>query len=455
MATAARSALTAEERSTVMTRARVRWWIFAFMFGFAFLAYLQRQIGTIAAERMMPELGFSQLQIGFLYWAFMLGYTLLQLGGGIYGQKFGARRTFIGASAIAVAAAVATPLAPSLLTGTPLFVMLLAAQLVLGVAQAPVFPVSAGVFESWFQPQRWALVLGLQTMGMNLGAALAPPLIASLMQSFGWRPAMLVVSLAAIPVIALWAWYGRDTPAEHPGVSRVELAELGPATATVNASIDWRRLRALLADREVLLITGSYLCMNYVFYLLSGWCFLYLVQERHFTVLESGWLASGPPLAAALGAGIGGKLAGALCDRYGPRWGFRLVPLVALPLAGALLIVAVEVRNAYWAVTALSGAFAAAELIEGPIWAAMMYVARADTMSATGILNTGGSLGGVIGIPIVAYLSGEHLWTAAILIGSGAALVSGLLWIWIDASRRVDAPVDVTVPRAAVVENSP
>jgi hypothetical protein len=40
----------------------------------------------------------------------------------------------------------------------------------------------------------------------------------------------------------------------------------------------------------------------------SNWSFLYLVQERHFTVLESGWLASLPPLGAALGAGIGGGL---------------------------------------------------------------------------------------------------------------------------------------------------
>ncbi len=53
-----------------------------------------------------------------------------------------------------------------------------------------------------------------------------------------------------------------------------------------------------MRDRDVLLLTGSYTCMNYVFYLIANWCFLYLVQERHFTLLEGGWLASAPPLAA-------------------------------------------------------------------------------------------------------------------------------------------------------------
>ena len=57
--------------------------------------------------------------------------------------------------------------------------------------------------------------------------------------------------------------------------------------------------------------------MNYVYYLLATWVFVYLVQERHFTVLEGGLLASAPPLAAAVGAGVGGYAAGVLSARFG------------------------------------------------------------------------------------------------------------------------------------------
>ena len=52
--------------------------------------------------------------------------------------------------------------------------MLLLAQLVLGLAQGPIFPVSAGVFEAWFSADKWSLVQGVQSMGLQLGAALAP-----------------------------------------------------------------------------------------------------------------------------------------------------------------------------------------------------------------------------------------------------------------------------------------
>jgi len=282
-------------------------------------------------------------------------------------------------------------------------------------------------------------VQGLQTMGLGLGAAATPPLIASLMHAAGWQRALIWTTLPALGLIALWAWYGRNTPREHAAVSAGELAELGDARGNeVDAQIGGARLLRMLMNRNVILITLSYLCMNYAFYLLSNWCFLYLVQERHFSLLESGWLASAPPLAAAIGAGIGGGLTGALCQRHGLTWGYRLVPLTALPAAALLLWAAVGAANALWAVAALALCFALVELTEGAYWGAAMNLGRGDSMALSGILNTGGNLGGVIGIPIVAYLSGQHAWHAAFLIGSACAVLSAVAWLGIDAGRSLD-----------------
>jgi ACS family glucarate transporter-like MFS transporter len=169
------------------------------------------------------------------------------------------------------------------------------------------------------------------------------------------------------------------------------------------------------------------------------------VQERKFSVLESGWLASTPPLAAALGAGVGGLITGSLCNRFGERWGYRLLPLVAMPIAGALLLVSVDAANPYWAVAGLAVCFAAVELNEGAYWGAAMTVGRGDTMAVSGVMNTGGNLGGIIGIPIVAYLSGEHLWRAAFVLGAGFAVASAVAWLGI----AVDEPADADANDAA------
>jgi len=64
-------------------------------------------------------------------------------------------------------------------------------------------------------------------------------------------------------------------------------------------------------------------------------------------------------------------------------------------------------------------------------------VARGDCMSACGVLNTGGNIGGLIGIPIVAYLSSGGHWTAAFALGAVFALLGTLLWFGIDAEQPI------------------
>jgi MFS transporter, ACS family, glucarate transporter len=419
---------------------RVRWRIYGFLFTFGFIAYFQQKGLTVAAERIMPDLHFSQVQIGWLEWAFVLGYAAFQFPGGLLGQRLGARRVFTIIGAVAFLATALTPLAPALMRGTELLVAMIALQFFMGAAQGPIFPVCTGVMETWFAPQRWALIQGLQSSGLQLAAAATAPLVAYLMSTIGWQQALLWPALPAAGVVVLWAWYGRNTPQEHRSVSAAELAELGHRPDEEAPSpITRQRLVRILTNRSVLLLSISYICMNYVFYLISNWCFLYLVQERHFNVLESGLLSMLPPLGAAAGAAFGGVLVTGACQRFGVRWGFRAVPLLALPASGLLLLVVVNLANPYVALAALTLAYLVVELTEAAYWGGTMVVARADSMSASGVLNTGGNIGGLIGIPIVAYLSGGGHWTAAFALGALFALIGTLLWFGIDADRPIVA----------------
>ena len=424
-------------------RIRVRRKIYLFLFAFGFIAYLQHASITVAGVPMMAQLGLNEVQLAWIFDAFVLGYSIMQFPGGLLGQRFGARLTFVVIGLVAFAAMLATPLAPELFSGATLFAVLLVAQLILGLAQGPIFPVSAGVFEAWFRPVRWPLVQGVQSMGLQLGAAVAPLLLPSLMAAFGWQQALVWTTLPALGVILWWGRYARNTPAEHPRVSAEELAELGPsAAAGAPQPMSWARAWQLLKDPDVLLLTVSYVFMNYVYYLLSTWVVVYLVQERHFTILESGLLATAPPLAAAVGAGVGGYAASVLSTRFGVRKGLRIIPLLSLPAAGVLQFLAADALNAYLAVAALALCYACVELNEGPYWAAIMHVARTDSMAASGILNTGGNVGGLIGIPIVGYLAQHHAWTSAFLLGTALALLSAAAWLFVDPQRSSarDAP---------------
>ena len=400
------------------------------------MVYFQQRSLTIAAAQIMPVLALTQMQIGWLQWAFVVSYGCLQLAGGITGQRWGARRTLVTTGLAAVAATVAVPLAPTVLSGTALFTALLIAQFALGAAHAPFFPVTAGVLQVWLPSKRWALAQGVQQFGAQCGAALAPPIIAFLMEAFGWQRALFWTSLSALGLIALWAWYARNTPQAHPSVSAAELATLDDrVNAPPDIKVNIRRILRLAGQRNIYLLTISYICMNYVFYLLSNWTFLYLIQERHFAILESGWLAALPPLGAALGSAAGGWLTDISFAHVGLRWGYRLVPLFALPGAAVLLCIAVYSGNAYISVAALALCFTSIELTEGAYWASTMRIAQGDTMTAGGILNTGGNFGGIIGIPLAAYFSGHQAWDAAFNIGIAFALTAAITWFGVDVTR--------------------
>lgn len=417
-------------------RVRVRWWIFAFMFLFAMLSYVQRTSILDAAVYIEPQLHLSQFEVTLIGQMFVVFYMVMQIPAGVFGQRYGARLTYFLVGLVGLVATVATPLAPMVLTGTALFAMLALSQAVLGVSQAPVFPVFAGVCEPWFPPSQWSFANGLQSSGMTLGTAVTPLVIVLLTKEFGWQGALLWIGAPAAALTLLWVWYGRNSPREHKSVTPEELAELDEVATDKPQPMTLKRLGRIAFDRNVLLLAISYASMNYLFYLLAYFPFLYLAQKRHLPDLQSGWLAMVPPIGAAIGSAVGGALSDLAVKRLGVRRGYALVPMISLPLAGVALLLTIQCESPYAAVGMLALAFAGAEITEGPYWAATMRIARSDTMAATGVLNTGGNLGGFIALPIIGYLSDRGHWDGAIATGAGFAVVATLLWLFVDPSRR-------------------
>jgi ACS family glucarate transporter-like MFS transporter len=366
----------------------------------------------------------------------------MQIPAGALGERFGARRTFMAVGIMGLCATLATPLLPIVFDGTTIFVALLITQGVLGLSQAPVFPMSAAVIEAWFPVNRWAIANGFQTSGMLLGGAVTPLLIVGLTQWVGWRGALLSIAPPVLLIFAAWGWYGRDSPEEHPWVRREELDEL-PRRTVPTSPITARRLASIVTDRNVLLLSLSYLCMNYTFYLLTFWSFLYLVQVRHFSGISSGIAGMVPWIGAAMGAAAGGVLSDRAVERFGCQWGYQIVPLISLPIVAVLLLVTISVTTPWCAVLALAAAFAGVEVNEGAYWAATMRVARADTGAAAGVLNTGGNAGGILCQPVVAVLSSAGGWEAAFATGAVLAVIAAVLWLLVDTDP---VPASVMLP---------
>jgi ACS family glucarate transporter-like MFS transporter len=427
----------AQPPSVARPRSRVRWNILGFLVAGSFVAYLLRTNMSIAGEAMMADLGIDKIQLGLVFAAFAWGYGLFQFPGGVLGDRLGSRTTLtlLGLSWGGLTVAVA--LVPQALSAATILGLLIALRFLMGLAQAPYFPVACGgTIARWFPVSHWALPNGLMSTGLTLGAAATGPIVAWLTQEFGWRFSFFLLGPTGFVLAGLWWWYGRDEPAQHHAVSPAELELINRNRAssqeTERQAAHWHEV---LRNRDLWLLTLSYFCMNYVFYIFFNWFFIYLREVRGFSVLEGGFVLALPYIAGAISGPVGGSWCDRLSRRIGLRWGCRIPALTGLGLAAVLLVLGALAQSPAIAVLLLSLCFAATQLTEGAFWAATIAVADRHASAGAGMLNTGGNLVGGLGALLVPFVAETVGWVPALATGSLFAIVGALAWLGIRADQ--------------------
>jgi ACS family glucarate transporter-like MFS transporter len=419
----------------------VRWRIIAVLVFISFVSYLLRGNLSIAGTAMVQDLQLTEIQWGWVMAAFPLGYALFQFPGGCWGDRKGPRLTL---TLIAIAWGVGialTSLTPSREVA-PVFLVigfLLTVQFLVGAAHAPVFPIMVCAIERWFPVGRWAFPNGLTSSGLTVGLAATASALPWLIGQFGWRVSFLIMAPFAFAAAALWWWYARDRPQQHPAVNAAELALVSTEVAQVpggeGGEKAWRRV---LKNRDALFVTLSYSCMNYVFYVVFSWGFYYMVTVRGFAAQEAGFLTSAQWLAGAAGAFAGGWLGDRLCQRIGLRWGCRW-PIVVGSGVSALLLIGVALHpNAYVAALMLGSCFFFNQFTEGAYAANGAAIGGRHAGAVYGLMNTGANLMGFINAILLSTVAALLGWKIAIAMGAVFAFLAVGLILLSKADRQMD-----------------
>lgn len=428
------------------TTTNVRWRILAILIFVSFISYVLRSNISIAAPAMIADLGLSEIQWGWVLAAFTTGYALFQIPGGIIGDRFGPRKSLAAIAVLWGVMTIATSLIPGSATSPVGFVLvsLITVRFIVGMVHAPIFPVINCSIERWFPMGGWALPTGLCSSGLTLGFAAAAPVLVWMIEQWGWRIAFLTLAPLGFVSALLWWWYSRDRPGQHASVNAVELAQIragrssgsgstaSPEAQAAEQDVDWKQL---LKNRDILLLTISYGCMNFVFYDAFNWFFYYLVTVREFSAADAGIMTSSQWIAGAAGAAAGGWLCDRLCERVGLRWGCRSVVVFGMSVSGVLLIVGSVTSSAYLAVTMLALCFLFNQLTEGAYWATSMAIGRRYAGTAGGVLNTGGNLMGILNSMLVPAAAALFGWTFAMALGGIFALLGAGMMLLVRADR--------------------
>ena len=416
----------------------IRWIVLAIIVLSSFVLYVLRTNFSVVSESMMHDLGMNQYQLGMVFSAFAAGYTLFQFPGGILGDKYGPRR-IITLTAIAWGVlTVMTALIPDsgVLSVSAVVATLIVIRFLVGATQAPFFPVIiGGSIARWLPVREWGFSNGLTSTGATLGGAATAPVVVWLMGAYGWRTAILILAPAGFLIALLFRWYVTDDPNDHPKISEAELAVIASDRPPKGEETEKSAWKIALANRNVLIITCSYFCMNYVFYLFFSWFFFYLVDVKGIEATAAGAFLAMQWILGAIGAMAGGLLCDLLVRRIGLRNGPRWLAMAALISSAVFLFAGAFSENTQVSIIFLCVAFACIQISEAPFWVATMAVSGRHATVATGILNTGANIPGIIGgmtVPITAGLFG---WPTAIALGSVFAVVSALLWLLVRADE--------------------
>lgn len=399
--------------------------ILALLWAFAFLSYLLRVNISVAQQYMARELSLTDIQVGSIFTAFLVGYTLFQVPAGILGDKFGPRLVLTISALLCGFMTAMTGLAPGLWLKSisASFSVLLVLRFLLGIGQASTYPVAMNAVSMWFQPSRHALVNSVIFTGSTLGAAFAPPFVASIMNRYGWRFTFYISAL--LPVLVAWAWWRRSRIKEEQTAARV----VSPASG-------FHGWTTLLLRPAVVTLCTSYLLYCYAISIFVYWLFKYLVDVRHLSIVSGGWAASLPWIAASVIVPILGYISTRASSKLGDFAARRLVAVSCLCVSACLMGVGATARSTGAALFAISICVGLLFSTESSYWSTIIQVAQDKAGAASGLMNLAGNLGGVLSTSLVPVFVVHFGWVYALCSGSVFAAVGAVLWFFIRMSEK-------------------
>jgi MFS family permease len=381
------------------------------------ILYMDRVNISTAAPLIKADLNLSNTELGLVFSAFAYPYALFQLIGGYFGDKFGARTTLLVSGLIVCVATAATGAVGGLAS-------LFAARLALGIGEGATFPTATRAMATWVPERNWGFAQGITHSSARIGNALTPPLIASLVGLVSWRGAFTAVALLSLIWVAVWLRYYRDVPTSPP-LSPEELATLPARSRGETGPVPWVKL-----FRRMLPVTAVDFCYGWTLWLFLSWIPSFFFQNYHQNLMQSAFYSAGVFLAGVVGDTLGGVISDRILHRTGNRTAARRNVIVAGMLGGFLFLLPVMlVDDVNIAAISLAAAFFCVELVVAPIWAVPMDIAPKYSGSASGMMNFGFGLAGIISPLVFGFLIDRTgSWTLPfagsiflLLLGAGLA----------------------------------
>lgn len=414
-------------------RIRLRQWLsVALLMGVGVTFIVDRSTLAIANHNVSSELHLSPTQMGLLLSSFSLAYAFSQLPLGILMDRIGSRAV-LGAGVVVWAV---TQIFTGFVGSLSQFI---AARILLGLGEAPIFPAGARMIADWFRKSERGVPTGFFLASATIGPVLAPPVITALMLTLGWRHMYMALGAAGLVLAVIWVVFARD----HKNVTFTPEEEAYfDQAGTQEAKLDAAGIVALLSQRSVWGLVLGFIGVIYMIWLYLTWLPVYLEHERHFTIARVGWVLAVPYIFGTLGSLSCGFLADHLHRRGMDVIDSRKLPIcIGLVGGGGFTIPVAFTPDPNMAVVYLCCVMFFLYIASAGAWALVNVVTPRHTVGTIGAMqNFGGYFGGSFAPVITGFLL-EHTqsFKSALLMSAGVAFAAAFFY-FVLVRKPIEAP---------------
>jgi ACS family tartrate transporter-like MFS transporter len=385
-----------------------------------FFCFLDRANVGFAALTMVKDLDLNSKMFGFAAGSFFWGYFLFEVPSNLIMTRLGARlwigRIMITWGILTAAMAFCTGL-----------YSLLAVRILLGIAEAGLYPGLVLFFTYWLPDRHRGRILAAFQVAAPIAVMAGAPIstaflgLNGLQGLAGWQWMFLGEAVPTILIGIAVLLYLTDHPAQARWLTGEERAWLTNTIADERSRIESRHKVGVLRsfwNPKVLMLSLNYLGM-----LTAGLGMLFfvpqIIKQIGLTNMQVGWATMIPYLCGGISAVVWGWIS----DRMGER---RWNLVAGCVLAAAGLIIAGLSVGTWWSLVGISIASIGINGKQGPFWAMPpMFLTGAASAAAIAWINSIGNLGGSVGPFVIGWVkdsTGSFAW--GLYCMAGFALVA-------------------------------
>src|SRR5262245_21788792 len=263
---------------------RYKWILIAVLFLAASLNYADRGALTAVFPLLRRDLGMSDMALAAIGSFFLWSYSFCSPLAGYLGDRF-SRSALVTWSVVAW----------SLVTGLTAFVrnteQLLAMRVLLGIAESLYIPSSLALIAEHHATPSRAMAMSLHLTGFYAGVVFGGTVAGYLGDSYGWRPALLVLGCAGL----LLGLLCKLTVFELPGGPATEIGSEKPSTQSFASNFS---NLVKTPSYWVLLVEAMMLAIGT--WIFANWLPLYFTETFKLSLSAAGFAGTFPVQAGAM-----------------------------------------------------------------------------------------------------------------------------------------------------------